>query len=117
VLVIVLTYQFGLAGAAVATTVSTLILHLYSFPRYVFTPLLGLPAHTYLLRLAHRWLAAAILIYITVTIVAPRVERLDGDISPWVGLIWSLLAPIVLYHVNLATRAEKLNIYKRGSGS
>lgn len=86
---------FGLAGVFLGTACSTLILHLYGYPKYVYKPLFKQPLSPYYRQLAV-YCSLAVFICVT-TFAISRAITIDGEMARFgINILLSLLTPNLL---------------------
>ncbi len=90
---------FGLAGVFIGTVTSTLLLHLYSYPNFVYNPLFKKSVRSYYQELAGYTLIASIIISATY-ILSRQISFSNALIEILVKALFVMLLPnILLYFV------------------
>lgn len=100
---------FGLAGVFLGTAISSLVLLLYSYPRYVYEPLFEQNKKNYYKEFANYVICAIIILVIT-GILNSIINIGNIFISSVISLIISIVVPIIMIYI-IFGRTEEFRYY------
>ena len=106
-----LLHFFGLAGVFLGTAVSTLILHLFSYPKYVYKPLFKLSYGQYFLEYL-KYSAAAVFIVSTTFLISRTIPQNNNMFTLIINMVLCLVIPNVLLFA-IFSRSNEFKYYYR----
>lgn len=105
-----LLHFFGLAGVFLGTAGSTLILHLFSYPKYVYKPLFKRNVSLYYLEFVKYFMITLIISGVTFAI-SRSIELNNNFLALILNIALCLVIPNVILYI-IFRKSEELNFYK-----
>lgn len=109
VLSIAFGYFFGLAGIFVGTALSTLIQHLYNYPKYAFGTVLGQKFNVYL-QIFFKYVLVSVIIFTFSVLIGERISFSTSIVTLAVRALFCMLLPNLLLYAVFA-KTEELEYY------